>query len=195
MKKTIIAIALSLMPLAASAQWNRINVGLDYAWQEMPLQFDGWLLNRPGRSVHLNVGYRLWQHWEVGVYIGVQNGNLYNGGTSSYRTPQGERYDITYMDVTKGIEWTTGVLVQYHILPFSEGAQRMDGMFRLGFTPGGAEIDNFWGGMGISYKLSQHLSLLLNCDIGSFRPGRLINHVLEYDEVPVRTSVGVQVQL
>lgn len=195
MKKTIIAIVIAIMPLAASAQWERINVGVDYAWQETPLQLDGGLFNRPDRSIHLNLGYRLWQHWEVGVYIGMQGSNLYNGGTSVHTTPQGESYRNTYLEETKGIEWTNGIQVQYHILPFSEKARYLDGVIRLGFTPGGAEIDNFWGGIGISCRLTQHLSLLINCDIGSFRPSRLINHMLERDEMPMRTSAGLQLTL
>ena len=195
MKKTIIAIAIAIIPLTASAQWERINVGVDYAWQETPLQFVGGLFDRPDRSVHLNVNYRLWQHWEVGVYIGVQGASLSHGGTGTYYSPQGEVY-ITYLGGEKEWGLTNGVLVQYHILSFDHRKnQRLDGMVRLGFTPGGMEIDNIWGGLGFSYRLTQYTSLLLNTDFGSFRTGRLINHILENAEIPVRISAGVQVEL
>jgi len=187
MKKTIIAIAIAIMPLVASAQWDRINVGVDYAWQETPLQFDGGMFDRPDHSVHFNVNYRLWQHWEVGVYIGVQGSSVYYGGTDAY--------EVTYVREEKGIQWTNGVLVQYHLLPFSERNRRLDGVLRIGHTPGGVEIDNLWGGLGFSYRLTQHTSLLLNSDFGTFRTGRLINHILEKTEMPVRISAGVQVKL
>ncbi len=68
-------------------------------------------------------------------------------------------------------------------------------MLRLGFTPGGSEIDNFWAGIGLSYRLGDHVSLLMNGDLGSFRPSRHINNILDYNQVPVRLSLGVNVNL
>lgn len=197
MKKTIIAIAIAIIPLAASAQWERINVGVDYAWQQTPLQFNGGVLyGRPDRAAHLNVNYRLWQHWEMGFYIGLQGAGLHTGGNTTYYTPQGDSYEIIYLRGNLEWGWTNGVLVQYHILPFNNRKdQRIDATLRLGFTPGGMEIDNVWAGIGILYRMTNNTWLQMNADLGTFRSGRLINYILGDDAIPGRVSVGVQVEL
>lgn len=197
MKNTIAIIATMLITLSASAQWNRINVGVDYAWQQTTLKFDGGLLyGRPDRAAHLNLGYRLWQHWEVGLYLGVQGASYSSSNTSSYNTAQGDPYTVTSFRDEQEWNLTTGVMVQYHILSFNKRNEwRLDGVVRLGFTPGGAEIDNFWGGLGMLYRLSEHTSLLINADMGTFRTGRLINRFLENGATPVRYTAGVQVAL
>lgn len=192
MKKIIAIIATVLIALSASAQWNRLNIGVDYAWQDSPIRFES---THPDRAVHLNIGYRLWQHWDVGVYIGVQYGYCYNGGTTTYLL-DGSECQNSYIQAIKGFCFTNGVQVQYHITPFRKLYEwRWDGMLRLGFTPGGSEIDNFWAGIGLSYRLGDHVSLLMNGDLGSFRPSRLINNILDYNQVPVRLSLGVNVNL
>ena len=197
MKKTIVIIATLLTAFTASAQWNRVNVGVDFAWQQTPLKFDrGFLYGRPDRALHLNIGYRLWQHWELGIYLGIQGADCYSSATSTYHTAQGDPYSVTYIDGIKEIQSTTGVMLQYYILPFNKRNEwRMDGVIRLGFTPGGIEIDNFWGGIGMLYRLTGHTSLHVNVDMGTFRPSRLINRMLENDFSPVRTSIGLQVEL
>ena len=197
MKNTIAIIATMLITLSASAQWNRINVGVDYAWQQTPLEFDGSLLyGRPDRTLHLNIGYRLWQHWEIGMYLGMQGAYYDNSGTFTDHTAQGEAYTVTYFRGEKEWHWTSGVMVQYHIIPFNKRNGRiLDGVVRLGFTPGGIEIDNFWGGIGMLCRLTEHTSLLLNADIGTFRTGRFINHTLESGATAGRITAGVQVEL
>lgn len=219
MKKTIAIIATALVVLSASAHniiglsdyktfglsehpntnhygfpGGRLTIGMDYAWQDTPVQFSGGLfVGRPDRSIHLNVGYRLWQHWEAGIYIAVQGGNCSSGGTF---LPQGGGYIITQLYVDKGVRWTNGVMVQYHIVPFQKrNDSKVDGVLRLGFTPGGEEIDNIWGGIGIIYSLADNVSLLMNGDLGSFRPSRLINNLMSYDAMPTRISLGLQVAL
>ena len=157
------------MAMAQGFDWHRINIAVDASTQltaTSVLQLgSGVLANRPNRSVSLAVNYRLWQHWEVGLYANLVGSNAMSSGGQDI----GNGQSLQWIFVTNGYEVGWGVTAQFHIIPYRfRHEMGLDMTLRLGFDFGEAEADNFWGGLRYTYNLSRHVALSASFDFGSF---------------------------
>lgn len=187
------------MAMAQGFDWHRFNIAVDASTQltaTSVLQLgSGVLANRPNRSVSLAVNYRLWQHWEVGLYANLVGSNAMSSGGQNI----GNGQSLQWIFVTNGYEVGWGVTAQFHIIPYRFRHETgLDMTLRLGFDFGEAEADNFWGGLRYTYSLSRHVALSASFDFGSFYFGRTYNRLIDPDwhlDLNTRFSFGVQVEL
>ena len=101
------------MAMSQGFDWHRINIAVDASTQltaTSVLQLgSGVLANRPNRSVSLAVNYRLWQHWEVGLYANLVGSNAMSSGGQEI----GNGQSLQWIFVTNGYEVGWGVTAQY----------------------------------------------------------------------------------
>ena len=203
MKKTvIIAIAAafivhlsSFTPARAQGfDWHRLNVAAEASFQPSVFQFgSGLLANHPERSVSLAVGYRLGQHWEVGLYTNLVGANAMSSGSQDIAAGQ----HVHWLYVENRYDLGLGATVQLHLVPYKMRHDvGFDMALRLGIDIGEAEADHIWGGLRWTYDLSRHVALTMSADIGSFYFGRTYNQLIgEKMKTGGRSSFGLQVEL
>lgn len=195
----LVFVALNLM-LHASAQaqgfdWGRVGVGVDCSYQPSTLLFrSGLLRNHPERSAHLQLNYRLWRRWEVGVYTNIRGSEISYSGNEVWGTGSSDK--MSFVAVENGYEVGWGTLVQWHAIPYDEKNNLdVDIVLRAGMDISQLEADIWWGGIGVYYQVDKHLSLYLCDDFGTFHYGRMNDVVVNQSTWHWRFSLGVQLQL
>lgn len=186
---TIALYFLPQTPLQAQGfDWGRMSLGVDYSFQASAMQLgSGLLRNHPERSTHLQLNYRLWRRWEVGVYASVRGSEIGYSGRSN---------NMGYVSIENGYDVGWGAVVQWHLIPYHEKkSMDIDIVFRLGMDIPQMEADIWWGGLGYYYSIDKHLSIFLFCDFGTFRFGRMNDFVTGQNTWNPRFSIGLQWQL
>lgn len=174
---------------------GRVSMDVDYSFQPSVLQFrSGLLHNHPERSAHLQLNYRLWRRWEVGMYASISGSQIGYSGSENRGT--GSLDKMSYTTVENGYEMGWGAVVQWHMIPYDEkNSLNADITLRVGMDIAEIEADSFWGGIGVFYHVDKHLSLYLFDDFGTFHFGRTNDFVIDQSTWHMRCSVGVQLHL
>ncbi|MBP3762318.1 MAG: hypothetical protein J6I49_00380 [Bacteroidales bacterium] len=189
-------------PLRAQGfDWHRFTVSIDYSTQSPSLESlsllqggSGIFAGHPYRSIGLGVGYRLWGHLEAGLYANYMGASA-TSGTGSRDLGGRQSLQTLYREDSPAFGW--GATVQLHLVPYKYLHEiGIDISARLGFEFSGIEADNFWFGMGFSYWISKHVSLVWGGDFGSFRYSRMENALNGSSiRLGARLTMGVQIGL
>lgn len=185
---------------AQGFDWHRLNVSIDYSTQSPPLYSflilqgrSGLFAGHPASSLNIGVGYRLWGHFEAGLYANYSGASA-TSGTGNRDLGNGQTLQTVYFKDESAFGW--GALVQVHLVPFKYRHEiGVDMSARLGFDFSGVEADNFWGGIGWNFWISKHVSLTLGVDLGSFRYSRMENALNGSNMWGGRFTLGAQVEL
>lgn len=185
---------------AQGFDWHRLNVTIDYSTQSpaflslsMLQGRSGLFAGHPASSLNIGVGYRLWGHFEAGLYANYSGASA-TSGTGKRDLGNGQTLQTVYFEDGSAFGW--GALVQVHLVPFKYRHEiGVDMSARLGFDFSGVEADNFWGGIGWNFWISKHVSLTFGVDLGSFRYGRMENALNGSNMWGGRLTLGAQVEL
>lgn len=185
---------------AQGFDWHRLNVSIDYATQSPAfiavslLQGrSGLFAGHPASSLNIGVGYRLWGHFEAGLYANYSGASA-TSGTGNRDLGNGQTLQTVYFKDGSAFGW--GALVQVHLVPYKYRHEiGLDMRARLGFDFSGVEADNFWGGIGWNFWISKHVSLTFGVDLGSFRYSRMENALMGSKMWGGRLILGAQVEL
>ena len=185
---------------AQGFDWHRLNVSIDYSTQSpafLSLSLlqgrSGLFAGHPASSLNIGVGYRLWGHFEAGLYANYSGASA-TSGTGKRDLGNGQTLQTVYFKDESAFGW--GALVQVHLVPFKYRHEiGVDMSARLGFDFSGVEADNFWGGIGWNFWISKHVSLTFGVDLGSFRYGSMENALNGGKMWGGRLTLGAQVEL
>jgi hypothetical protein len=90
-----------------------------------------------------------------------------------------------------------GFQVQLHLMPFNKRNYAWADVFlRLGVGKG-YEENGLWGGFGVAWNATNHLSFQLNIDFGGWYNGKEIldAHFTETAVASMRTGIGIKLEL
>ena len=185
---------------AQGFDWHRLNVTIDYSTQSPAFNAvsllqgrSGLFAGHPASSLNIGVGYRLWGHFEAGLYANYSGASA-TSGTGNRDLGNGQTLQTVYFKDGSAFGW--GALVQVHLVPFKYRHEiDVDMRARLGFDFSGVEADNFWGGIGWNFWISKHVSLTFGFDFGSFRYSRMENALMGNKIWGVRLTLGAHVEL
>ena len=78
---------------------GRVSMDVDYSFQPSVLQFrSGLLHNHPERSAHLQLNYRLWRRWEVGMYASISGSQIGYSGSENRGTGSLDKMSYTTVE-------------------------------------------------------------------------------------------------
>ena len=185
---------------AQGFDWHRLNVSIDYSTQSPAFQSlsmlqgrSGLFAGHPASSLNIGVGYRLWGHFEAGLYANYTGASA-TSGTGKRDLGNGQTLQTVYFKDESAFGW--GALVQVHLVPYKYRHEiGIDMKARLGFDFSGVEADNFWGGIGWNFWISKHVSLTFGADFGSFRYSRMENALNGSKMWGARLTLGAHVEL
>lgn len=185
---------------AQGFDWHRLNVGVNYSTQSPNFGSvsllrgrSGLFAGHPARSFSLGVSYRLWGHFEAGLYASYMGASA-NSGTGKRDLGGGQSLQTMYFK--DGADFGWGAVVQVHLVPYKYRHEiGIDMSARLGFDFSGLEADNAWFGIGWDYWISKHVSLTWSADFGSFRYSRMENALNGSNMWGGRLAMGVRVEL
>ena len=185
---------------AQGFDWHRLNVTIDYSTQSSAFNAvsllqgrSGLFAGHPASSLNVGVGYRLWGHFEAGLYANYSGASA-TSGTGNRDLGNGQTLQTVYFKDESAFGW--GALVQVHLVPYKYRHEiGIDMRARLGFDFSGVEADNFWGGIGWNFWISKHVSLTFGADFGSFRYGRMENALMGNKMWGGRLTLGAHVEL
>ncbi len=185
---------------AQGFDWHRLNVTIDYSTQSPAFNAvsllqgrSGLFAGHPASSLNVGVGYRLWGHFEAGLYANYSGASA-TSGTGNRDLGNGQTLQTVYFKDGSAFGW--GALVQVHLVPYKYRHEiGIDMSARLGFDFSGLEADNAWFGIGWDYWISKHVSLSWSADLGSFRYSRMENALNGSNMWGGRLAMGVRVEL
>jgi len=185
---------------AQGFDWHRLNVTIDYSTQSPAFNAvsllqgrSGLFAGHPASSLNIGVGYRLWGHFEAGLYVNYTGASA-TSGTGNRDLGNGQTLQTVYFNDGSAFGW--GALVQVHLVPYKYRHEiGIDMSARLGFDISGLEADNAWFGIGWDYWISKHVSLTWSADFGSFRYSRMENALMGNKMWGGRLTLGAHVEL
>ena len=185
---------------AQGFDWHRLNVTIDYSTQSPAFNAvsllqgrSGLFAGHPASSLNIGVGYRLWGHFEAGLYANYSGASA-TSGTGNRDLGNGQTLQTVYFKDGSAFGW--GALVQVHLVPYKYRHEiGIDMSARLGFDISGLEADNAWFGIGWDYWISKHVSLTWSADFGSFRYSRMENALNGSNMWGGRLAMGVRVEV
>ena len=185
---------------AQGFDWHRLNVTIDYSTQSPAFNAvsllqgrSGLFAGHPASSLNIGVGYRLWGHFEAGLYANYSGASA-TSGTGNRDLGNGQTLQTVYFKDGSAFGW--GALVQVHLVPYKYRHEiGIDMSARLGFDISGLEADNAWFGIGWDYWISKHVSLTWSADFGSFRYSRMENALMGNKMWGGRLTLGAHVEL
>ena len=180
----------------AQSAWDhhRFNLGIDYAHRPSQLELGtGLFAGHPERAMHVGFNYRLLKHWELGFYLGFQGCQI----TSHFRQDNSNGSSVGGVYYENGFLVNYGFLVQLHLMSFEQRNNSWaDLVVRLGVGQG-FEEDGAWGGFGVIWNATNHLSIQINTDIGGWFGGTSAYdaNVTDNSGARIRSSIGLRIEL
>ena len=132
------------------------------------------------------------EHWEVGFYLGFQGCHL-----DDYSHQDIGDAAVGSIYYKNGFFVNYGLQVQLHLMPFNKRNYAWADVFlRLGVGKG-YEENGLWGGFGVAWNATNHLSFQLNIDFGGWYNGQEIldAHFTETAVASMRTGIGIKLEL
>jgi hypothetical protein len=200
MKKILFIVLLSpfafhLSPCQAQGAWDLKRFNLEVEYHNRPTELElgtGLFASHPERTLHTGINYRLLQHWEVGFYLGFQGCHL-----DDYSHQDIGDAAVGSIYYKNGFFVNYGFQVQLHLMPFNKRNYAWADVFlRLGVGKG-YEENGLWGGFGVAWNATNHLSFQLNIDFGGWYNGKEIldAHFTETAVASMRTGIGIKLEL